>query len=230
MPSESAPPTAPLPVSGPAQDETPTPTATVTVAWVYLPLVMRAPSGPTATATPTPCATPSQTATPSTTPTLTATATRTPTLTPTTTGTPDAGWVTIVSEGFEGDFPGPWQVLDGNGATYGEYFWAKRDCYARTGSWGGWATGGGAGGAPLACFATYPSNANSWMIYGPFSLEGATAATLSLYNWLHSEQGYDKLSMYARLEGTAWYGYSESGETPGHDLSRAEPQERPHAG
>ena len=38
-----------------------------------------------------------------------------------------AGWVTIVSEDFEGAFPGQWRVLDGTPG-YGEYNWGKRNC------------------------------------------------------------------------------------------------------
>ena len=40
------------------------------------------------------------------------------------------GWTTIVSEDFEGAFPGPW-VVDDAVPGYGEYYWAERDCRAR---------------------------------------------------------------------------------------------------
>ncbi|MEA3441561.1 MAG: hypothetical protein U9R58_14910, partial [Chloroflexota bacterium] len=55
------------------------------------------------------------------------------------------GWVTIMSEDFEGDFPGSWTVVDNNGGD--EYYWNKRNCRPYQGSNSGWAVGGGADGS-----------------------------------------------------------------------------------
>ncbi len=100
------------------------------------------------------------------------------------------GWQTIVSTDFEGTFPGSWQVFD-NGYYSGEYYWAKRNCRAFGGSYSGWAVGGGAQGGSLGCFSSYPDYAEAWMIYGPFSLVGASDAEMTFQLWLDVEYGYD---------------------------------------
>jgi hypothetical protein len=151
-------------------------------------------------------------------PTPTATATPTPTRTPTPTPTPTGGpgCVTIVSEDFEGSFPGTtWRVFDNNGTTNGEYYWAKKNCKAYAGSNSGWAVGGGANGAALACGSNYPNNAQSWMVYGPFSLVGATAADLRFKLWLNSELNYDGVCQMASINGTNFSGGCTTGNTQG---------------
>jgi len=50
------------------------------------------------------------------------------------------------------------------------------------------------------------------MIYGPFSLEGATSAEFSFNYWLNSESGYDFFKVLASINGSYFYGYEISGE------------------
>ena len=64
-----------------------------------------------------------------------------------------SGWVTIMSEDFEGAFPGSWNVYDGN-PEGGEYYWEKRICLPYQGSYSGWGVGGGAQGSGLSCGET----------------------------------------------------------------------------
>ena len=122
------------------------------------------------------------------------------------------GWTTIFSDDFEGDFPGEWFVDDVDGAENGEYYWGKRNCLSHSGSFSAWAVGGGDDGSSLSCGSDYPINANSWMIYGPFSLEGATSAEFSFNYWLNSESGYDFFKVLASINGSYFYGYEISGE------------------
>lgn len=99
-----------------------------------------------------------------------------------------AGWTTILSEGFEGSWPtAEWRVFDNDATMNGEYFWAKRNCRAHTGSFSAWGVGGGADGSGQACGTNYPHLADAWMIYGPFDLTDATAAELSFAFWLKGE-------------------------------------------
>lgn len=126
-----------------------------------------------------------------------------------------AGWTTIMAEDFEGDFPGPWSVLDGTGAADGEYYWAKRDCRPHSGSHSGWAVGGGTDGGSLPCGANYPHNAEAWMIYGPFDLADATDAELLFWYWNLSESGYDYLFWGASIDGWNFYGHGISGDSGG---------------
>jgi hypothetical protein len=129
---------------------------------------------------------------------------------------PAAGWTILVSTDFEGAWPGPWRVFDRNGATDGEYTWGKRSCRAYSGSYGGWGVGAGAQGSPLGCGADYPNNADSWMLYGPFSLANTTAAELRFKLWLDSEINYDWVCRLASIEGdTDFDGSCTSGDSEG---------------
>ncbi|GAB4505901.1 MAG: hypothetical protein Kow00123_00390 [Anaerolineales bacterium] len=177
----------------PTATPTRTPTRTATRA---------ATATPTRTATPQPTATPTRTATPQPTATPTRTATRT--------STPTC-WVTIKGENFEGSFPGNWTVLD-NDPNWGLFYWGKRNCRAASGSYSGWAVGGG-NGAALQCGSTYPPNVQSWMIYGPFSLADAKAADMTLKVWLNSEPGADTLLWGASVDGGWFFGYQATGSS-----------------
>jgi len=131
-----------------------------------------------------------------------------------TTVSPQGGWQTVVSTDFEGSFPGPWQVFD-NGQYAGDYFWAKRDCRAFAGSYSGWAVGAGLQGGNLACGSYYPDDAESWMIFGPFSLEGASYAEMTLKLWLDVEYEYDYGYWGASLDGNQFYGVWATGNSGG---------------
>jgi hypothetical protein len=124
-------------------------------------------------------------------------------------------WENLVNTTFEGDFPGPWTVFDGNGSDYGEYHWASRSCMAYAGTYSGWAVGGGANGGGLSCGQSYPNYADSRMTYGPFSLVGASAAELDLKLWLYSETNYDKACIMASINGNSYYGWCWSGSSGG---------------
>jgi serine protease AprX len=126
-----------------------------------------------------------------------------------------AGWTTIVSEDFEDGWPGPWSVDDDNGSTGGYYYWANRSCRPYSGGYSGWPVGGGANGALLGCGSSYPNDANTWMVFGPFSLQGATAAEFKFTQWVQSEKDYDWLSRLVSTNGTNFYGWRTSGNTGG---------------
>jgi len=53
------------------------------------------------------------------------------------------------------------------------------------------------------------------MIYGPFSLADATAATMTLKYWLNSEEGFDELLWGASVDGSWFWGYVDSGDSSG---------------
>jgi hypothetical protein len=97
-----------------------------------------------------------------------------------------------------------------------EYYWAKKNCRAYgTSQYSGWAVGGGANGAGLACGSNYPSDAESWMVYGPFSLADATAAVVDFQVWVYSEPDWDVLSWMASTDGDWFYGPGGSGNSGG---------------
>jgi len=48
--------------------------------------------------------------------------------------------------------------------------------------------GGGAQGGALECSSPYPANADTWAVYGPFSLVGATQAELTFYLYGNTQE------------------------------------------
>lgn len=103
-----------------------------------------------------------------------------------------------------------WDVFDGDGTDPPEYFWGKDDYKPR------------AGGDYSACCARdgasgrdpenwlYSSNANSWMVYGPFSLEFYTEAVLEFWYWNRSEDDpfseFDYFSWTASIDNNLFFG------------------------
>jgi hypothetical protein len=113
-----------------------------------------------------------------------------------------------VAEDFEGVFPGAWLLYD-NRPGNGEYYWAKRDCRHAPGAglYSAWAVGGGTDGAPLACRSPYPNYADSWMVYGPFSLTGATGAEVRFQAWVDVYyRQWDYLCVLASTDGAHFDG------------------------
>lgn len=99
--------------------------------------------------------------------------------------------VAEMQETFEGSWPTPgWQLADQGNDDGGEYLWGKRNCHSHNRSnFAGWSVGGGAQGGALDCAATYPDNARTWAVYGPFDLSQATHASLDFYLWGRTEGG-----------------------------------------
>lgn len=128
---------------------------------------------------------------------------------------PVTTWAVLVNETFEGSFPGVWDVSDNDGTANGEYFWAKRSCRANGGTYSGWGVGGGANGAALGCGSSYPNNADSWMVFGPFSLADAAAAELNFDLWLNTEFGIDEVCRLASTDGTNFDGTCTYGDSVG---------------
>jgi len=65
------------------------------------------------------------------------------------------------------------------------------------------------------CVNNYPDNLGAWLIYGPFSLQGATAAELTFQRWQRTEAGFDSLSWMASIDGEQFWGLWDSGATGG---------------
>ena len=136
---------------------------------------------------------------------------------------PAQGWINIMREGFEGAWPSAgWTLFDNTGHAYE---WARSSCHANAGSFSAWAIGGGSTGSGLSCGANYPDNAQIWMVFGPFSLAGATAAQFNAQFWLNTEVNQDAACFYASLDnnnfgGTCWSGNSSNAFLPNNlDLS-----------
>jgi hypothetical protein len=126
-----------------------------------------------------------------------------------------AGWVTIVTEDFEGAFPsGDWSVFDNDGSVNGEFYWDEDDYKPHSGGGSAWAANGGANGLDPEVYY-YPNYAQSWMVYGSFDLSDASDAELLFYYWNQSEISDDWFGWYASKDGTHFYGSRTSGDSGG---------------
>lgn len=124
------------------------------------------------------------------------------------------GSVVLLDDGFEGDFPGSWDVY---WATTEAWWWPTSQRVA-AGSKSVWCARGGAAAGPTG--GPYPPNMNTWMIFGPFSLADATAAAAAFSYWLDCEgpvgsSYYDYLFWGVSLDGDSFYGTKVAGSSGG---------------
>jgi hypothetical protein len=89
--------------------------------------------------------------------------------------------IVVVSDDFEGPFPGAWQVDHATGASGTE--WGKVTCNAAAGTGSAWCAAGG--GSPQPACSVYTNSMSTRMTYGPFSLADAIAA------WAEFDVSYD---------------------------------------
>jgi hypothetical protein len=123
---------------------------------------------------------------------------------------PPPDWTIIVSEDFEGAFPGDgWQVVDEN-SLGGLYHWGRRDCRSSSGSFSAWSVG--AGDTTFDCGSDYPGEVAAWMVYGPFSLADATAAELVFDWWSDTAGGFDKFFFGASTDDYNYRGVYVKGD------------------
>lgn len=122
---------------------------------------------------------------------------------------PSSGYNIILWEGFEGNIS--WNIFD-SVRMYGQD-WGWRECRPYTGDHSAWIMGKPVmpGTAPVGCGSGYDGFMDVWMIYGPFSLTGATAADLQFKMWLYSEPAHDYLCQLTSIDGSTFGGVCFSG-------------------
>ncbi len=114
-----------------------------------------------------------------------------------------AGWLTVMSEGFEGTFPGAkWTVTDNSNDGYQRY-WGKEDFKPHTGSYSAWPASAGANAVDPAK-SVYPNNMDTRMVYGPFDLSNALQAQLSFWLWWDIEVENDSMTYYVSADGVTF--------------------------
>jgi len=115
-----------------------------------------------------------------------------------------SGWTTLMSEDFEGDFPGSsWEVC-------GDPTWGRTTYKARSGSASAYCAAGGAQAVNPP--GPYPHNMDAWMIRGPFDLSQATDAELSFQHSTKTELAFDQFWVVAFTDGEKWGGKDWSGD------------------
>lgn len=112
------------------------------------------------------------------------------------------GWVTLLSEDFEGEFPhSPWHI----GRTGDPYLWGRRSCNPHRGSYSMWGGGGGSLGALTPCSGMYTTGYATTLSYGPLDLSECTDLRLNLAHWTWLGPG-DTLGVgYSIDGGTVWH-------------------------
>jgi hypothetical protein len=122
----------------------------------------------------------------------------------------------IVSEDFEGSIDPLFKIN-----TDSPYTWGVVKCYStlgftdNLGSRSVWVADTPLGDStaldPCTKKDNYPANLNVTLTYGPFSLAGATQASLDFFYWLDSEANGDSLFWGASKDGTNFEGKKISG-------------------
>lgn len=120
------------------------------------------------------------------------------------------GWTTITCETFEAGWPtAGWTTFDNNGTANGDFCWGASGFQVRFGQKSAWPASGCTNGVDPSQFF-YPNNADSWMIYGPFSLADAAAAEVHFSLW-YQLQGTDSIFWGASVDDLTYYGIEVTG-------------------
>ena len=118
-------------------------------------------------------------------------------------------WSTIMTEDFEGDFPGEnWTVFYNRGAEPG--IWNKTDYRKHSGEYSVYCAAI-VNGSNMIMPSVYIPNMSAWMVYGPFDLSEARDAELFFNHWTRTAEIPDYLFVGASVDGIAFYGVSYSG-------------------
>ncbi len=121
-----------------------------------------------------------------------------------------AGTVDLLTDGFEGTFPGTlW-------STYNDPHWGQTSYKKHAGAKSIYCCNAGTGKVNPP--GPYPANMNGWIFAGPFDLSGASAAHLDFYLWLKSESNYDGIQWGASTDGANFNVIGASGDSQGNWL------------
>lgn len=114
---------------------------------------------------------------------------------------PEAGWVTLMSEDFEGQFPhSPWHI----GPTGAPYLWGQRTCNPHGGIYSLWGGGGGSLGSQVPCGAMYTTGYVTTLSYGPLDLSACSDLRLNFAHWTMLGAG-DSLGVgFSNDNGASW--------------------------
>jgi len=120
------------------------------------------------------------------------------------------GWQDIMTDDFEGAFPGDWTVTISSSV---DAQWGQDDYRSYSGSYSVFCAKDGADGVDPP--SDYPNDVYTRMTYGPFSLADATDAELNFNIWCETEPSYDLFVALASIDGSNFYGTSWSGSSGG---------------
>jgi Zn-dependent metalloprotease len=126
---------------------------------------------------------------------------------------------TVLSDDFEGTFPGSWQVIDQGGASgtgLGTQ-WGRSTYRKAGGSASAWCAAGGTSPSPAG--GPYKPLMDTWMVVGPFALSNTTKAWAEFDLFLDVDYPFDEAFWGVSTDGFNFDGYVVSpgpnGTTPG---------------
>jgi len=116
------------------------------------------------------------------------------------------GVQTLTTVDFESaSLPSGWQAL-------GNPTWGRTSAKAYGGQYSAWCAAGGTAG--MSPGMGYPNNYRASLVFGPFSLQDATAATLA-FQLNNNPAGNDVCARLASIDGSNFYGIGTSGNSNG---------------
>ncbi|MDZ7347021.1 MAG: IPT/TIG domain-containing protein, partial [candidate division KSB1 bacterium] len=137
------------------------------------------------------------------------------------------GITTLLSDGFEGDFPGTIWTLYYNGNSNQDgfgYTWGKTTAQKHSGFNSVWCARGAYENQraldPSKRTTNYPNDLRAWMVYGPFNLSDAAYAQMTFYYRLDSQVNVDFLYWMSSTDGINFSGFGASGSTNGQWVSQ----------
>jgi len=118
----------------------------------------------------------------------------------------------LLDDDFEGAFPGPWELLSADDTAWGTV--TNRSVSPTHSVY----CAGGGDAAPVG--GPYQNSLQTWMVYGPFSLADATAASLDFQLWMKTEPAsggnfYDYVFYGVSTNGTNFSGRQTAGNSNG---------------
>lgn len=124
---------------------------------------------------------------------------------------PDAPDATVVllSEGFEGAFPGSWTIKAGGAQSW----WWTSTARPKAGQKSAYCAAGGNPPAPAG--GPYYASMNTWVIWGPFSTADATAGRFTVPFWLKTQLEHDYFGFLVSIDNNSFSGNWWSGDTQG---------------
>jgi Zn-dependent metalloprotease len=119
-----------------------------------------------------------------------------------------AGWDTVMSETFEGQFPkGLWTV---SADTVVDATWGPQNFKSHGGSKSAWCAASGSRSLPPSGGA-YRDSMASWMVYGPIDLSNTVGAEISFFLSSVTEPDHDNFYAAASIDNNDYYGVAWSG-------------------
>jgi hypothetical protein len=116
----------------------------------------------------------------------------------------------VKNETFEGYFPtSGWWLYDYSNDGYNR-LWNDNSHRSHNGNRAGWPAAGGTNAVDPS-LNTYPSNMDSWMVYGPFDLSDAATAETVFWLWRQMQASYDYLFFGVSGNGVNYQGFNYYG-------------------